>query len=314
MSVWKRLYLKRIADAREAEEGVGASGRAHFGQQLETLDELRTRADLRIAALGSGSDYTPFLQHLGVASVNLGYGGEDGGGIYHSIYDDFYWYTHFSDTNFAYGRALSQTAGLAVMRLADAELLPYSFGDFAETVSGYVDQLQELAGRERRDIIERNREIEEGVYTATADPKKTYVPPKKETVPPYLNFAPLRNAVDVLNHAAQRYQKALDAAGANGGAALGKASLATVNQQLMESERKLMSARGLPNRPWYKHEIYAPGYYTGYAVKTIPAVRESIEQKEWKQADEQIVVVSKILEGEAALIDSAAENLEKAVE
>jgi N-acetylated-alpha-linked acidic dipeptidase len=315
MSVWKRLYLKRLADARQAEErNAAAVIPTHFGEQLETLHELRARPDLRLAALGSGSDYTPFLQHLGIASLNLGYGGEDGGGIYHSIYDDFYWYTHFADTNFVYGRALAQTAGLAVMRLADAELLPLDFGDFSDTVSRYVEQLQKLAGRERREIIERNREIDEGVYTATADPRKTYVPPKKEAVPPYLNFAPLENGADVLHHAAQRYQKALDAAGENGGAALAKASLASVNRQLIESERKLMSAGGLPNRPWYKHEIYAPGYYTGYAVKTIPAVREAIEQKEWKLADEQIVVVSKILEGEASLIDSAAESLEKAVQ
>ena len=86
-----------------------------------------SRADLRIGALGSGSDYTAFLDHLGIASLNMGFGGEDGGGIYHSIYDDFYWYTHFADTDFVYGRALAQTAGTAVMRLADAELLPLRF-------------------------------------------------------------------------------------------------------------------------------------------------------------------------------------------
>src|SRR5439155_1745706 len=96
----------------------------------------------RISALGSGSDFTPFLQHAGIASLNLGYGGEGGGGVYHSIYDDFKWYTTFDDTSFVYGRALAQTVGTAVMRLADAELLPYEFGDFAETVGGYVRELQ----------------------------------------------------------------------------------------------------------------------------------------------------------------------------
>ena len=198
------------------------------------------------------------------------------------------------------------------MRMADAELLPFEFTDFADTVSRYVDQLQRLASAERREIIERNRELDEGVYSATADPKKTELPPKREAVPPFLNFAPLKNAVDTLNHSADRYKKALEAAGANGGTALAHESLAKVNALLTESERKLTSAHGLPNRPWYKHEIYAPGYYTGYAVKTIPGVREAIEQKEWKLADEQIGVVSKVLEGEAALIDSAATDLENA--
>ena len=313
ISVWKRLYLKRIADARKAEEGAGAAS-LHFGDEYQTLKELRKRPDLRIAALGSGSDYTPFLQHLGIASLNLGYGGEDGGGIYHSIYDDFYWYTHFDDTNFVYGRALAQTAGVAVMRLADADLLPLDFTDFSDTVSRYVDELQKLADRERAEIIERNREIDEGVYSATADPKKPLVAPQKEEVPPYLNFAPLKNAVATLNQAAAWYREALNEAERNGGEALAHASLATVNQQLMESERKLTNAQGLPNRPWYRHEIYAPGYYTGYAVKTIPAVREAIEQKQWSLADEQIGVVSKTLEGEAALIDSAASDLARSVQ
>ena len=315
MSVWKRLYLKRIADARKAEERSAAAViPTHFGEELESLHELRTRPDLRIAALGSGSDYTPFLQHLGIASVNLGYGGEGGGGIYHSIYDDFYWYTHFDDTDFVYGRALAQTAGVAVMRLADADLLPLDFSDFSDTVSRYVDELQRLADRERAQIIERNREIDEGVYSATADPKKPFVAPQKEEVPPYLNFAPLKNAVATLNQAAARYREALNEAERNGGEALAHASLAAVNQQLIESERKLTNAQGLPNRPWYRHEIYAPGYYTGYAVKTIPAVREAIEQKQWSLADEQIGVVSKTLEGEAALIDSAASDLAKSVQ
>jgi N-acetylated-alpha-linked acidic dipeptidase len=313
MSVWKRLYLKRIADARKVEESSSSGAiPAQFGDKYQSLKELRTRPDLRIAALGSGSDYTPFLQHLGIASLNLGYGGEDGGGIYHSIYDDFYWYTHFSDTNFVYGRALAQTAGVAVMRLADAELLPYDFSNLSDTVSGYVDQLQKLAQRERRIIIERNREIDEGVYSATADPKRNEIPPKKEPVPPYLNFAPLKNAVADLNLAAERYQKALQVAERNGGAAFDRASLAATNQELIDSERRLMRHDGLPHRPWFKHEIYAPGMYTGYAVKTIPAVREAIEQKDWELADQQIRVVSTILEGEAALIESAAGNLEQA--
>ena len=161
ITVWKRDQLKAIADAKTPED----------------RKEIRDRADLRIDALGSGSDWTVFLDHLGIASLDLSYGDEDGGGIYHSIYDDFYWYTHFSDTDFSYGRALSQTAGTAVMRLADADLLPYNFTGLADTIHRYLDELQKLWQTKQDEAIERNKEIEEGVFTATADPKKTSVPP-----------------------------------------------------------------------------------------------------------------------------------------
>jgi N-acetylated-alpha-linked acidic dipeptidase len=293
LSVWKRSQLHEIATAKSAEQ----------------REEIRKRADLRIPALGSGSDYTAFLQHDGVASLNIGFGGEDGGGIYHSIYDDFYWYTHFSDTDFLYGRALAQTGGTAVMRLADAELLPFEFGNFADTVQTYLKELKTLSQKFSDDIRERNREIEEGVFHATNDPKHPLVAPPVEIVPPHLNFAPLENAVDVLNRSAAEYRKAFDQANTNGGAALASASLAEVNKMLISSERKLTNAEGLPNRPWFKHQLYAPGYYTGYAVKTMPAIREAIDQKQWKQADEAIVVVARVLQEEAALIASAAQKL-----
>jgi N-acetylated-alpha-linked acidic dipeptidase len=297
ISVWKRSQLRRIEGASSPEE----------------RQEARERPDLRIGALGSGSDYGAFVDHLGIASLDLGYGGEDGGGIYHSIYDDFYWYTHFDDTSFVYGRALAQTAGTAVMRLADAELLPFDFSDFTDTIHRYTDDLKRLLKSKQDEVREQNKEIEEGVFTATADPQKTFVPPKPEEVPPYLNFAPLENATDALTQSAQRYQKALEKANANGGVALASAPLSPLNALLVQSERKLTNPEGLPGRPWYKHEIYAPGVYTGYGVKTMPAVRESIEQKKWKQADEGIIEVGRILAAEAALINSAAAELEKAI-
>ena len=293
LSAWKRNQLHEIAGAKSSEQ----------------RQEIRQRGDLRIPALGSGSDYTAFLQHDGVASLNIGFGGEDGGGIYHSIYDDFYWYTHFSDADFVYGRALAQTGGTVVLRLADAELLPFEFGDFADTMQTYLKELKTLSQKMHDDITERNREIEEGVFNATNDPKKPLVPPAVESVPPHLNFAPLDNAVDAVVHSAADYRKALEQVNANGGAALASASVAEINGLLIESERKLTTPEGLPNRPWFKHQIYAPGFYTGYAAKTVPAVRESIEQKQWKQADEAIVVVSGVLQDEAALISSAAAKL-----
>lgn len=284
---WKRLRLSRIANA-----------------PADQRDEIRKRADLRMGALGSGSDYTAFVDHLGVASLNLGYGGEDGGGIYHSIYDDFYWYTHFSDTDFRYGRALAQTIGLAVMRMADADLLPYDFADFTDTVGIYIDELEKLWKSKSDEIKERNKELEEGVYVAIADPKKTLVPPKAEEEPPFLNFAPLHNGLEKLRRGSEHYDKAVHEA------TLGTKPLDAVNRKLTQAERALTLPDGLPGRPWFQHQIYAPGLYTGYGVKTIPGVREAIEQKNWKQADEQIVRAGQVLENEAGLIDEVAAELE----
>jgi N-acetylated-alpha-linked acidic dipeptidase len=261
--------------------------------------ELRARADLRIGALGSGSDYTVFLDHLGIASIDAGFGGEDFGGLqYHSIYDDFYWFTHYSDTDFSYGRALAQTMGTMAMRLADAEVLPFQFTDFSDTIRTYLTELKKLAADQRAEIEERNREIEEGVYEATADPHKKSVAPPREDLPPYLNFAPLENAVDALSRGADQYEKALAAAGDRASAA--------VNAQLIESERVLTDTAGLPNREWFRHMIYAPGYYTGYGVKTIPGVREAIEQKHWDEAGAQIIRAARVLDDEARLLTSAA--------
>ena len=299
LSVWKRHELRAIGSASSEEE----------------RNEIRNRADWRIGALGSGSDYGTFQQHDGIAALNIGFGGEDGGGIYHSIYDDFYWYTHFSDKDFVYGRALAQTAGTAVMRLADAELLPFEFGDFTDTIKTYVKELKTLSNKMRSEIIETNRQLDEGLFAATADPEQepAPVPPPREDVPPYLNFAPLENADDALTHAAAAYRAALEKAEANGGAALATASLGEVNQMLIENEQQLTLEKGLPGRPWYKHYVDAPGQYTGYAAKTLPAVREAIEQKHWKEADAEIVVTAKVLDGEAGHIQAAAEKLSAAI-
>ena len=293
--VWKRDQLKAIADAKTPED----------------RKEVRERADLRIDALGSGSDWTVFLDHLGIATLSLAYGDEDGGGIYHSIYDDFYWYTHFSDTDFSYGRALSQTAGTSVMRLADSDLLPYDFTGLADTIHRYQDELEKLLKTKQDEAVERNKELEEGVFAAIADPKKTSVPPPVAEVPPHLNFAPLQNASEALTRSADRYQKALEKVTKNGDLAVSATSLQTLNSELLQSERKLTSPEGLPGRPWFQHLIYAPGAYTGYGVKTIPGVREAIEQKKWKEADEQIARAASALQDEALLVDSAARELEK---
>src|SRR5262249_15292974 len=247
MSAWQRLQLSRIAEAKSADD----------------RKELRQRADLRIDALGSGSDYTGFIDHLGIASLDLAYSGEVDQGIYHSIYDDFYWYTHFSDTDFTYGRALSQTVGTTVMRLADAEVLPFDYVDLADTVQKYTKELEKLLSDKQDEIRERNQEIDEGVFKATYDQKRPTVAPQHEDVPPYLDFAPLHNALDALKRSAEHYQKALSQKQSSLTDAQSD-TLRTLNARLIESERTLTNNDGLPRRPWYKHLLYAPGIYTGY--------------------------------------------------
>lgn len=290
ISVWKRKQASQLEKGNPDER-----------------KEARQRADLRIDPLGSGTDFTTFLDHLGVASLNLGYGGEDNEGIYHSIYDDFYWYTHFSDTEFVYSRALSQTIGTMVMRFANADVLPYQFTDFADTMKKYTDELKKLLKDEQDEANETNQKLDEGVYSATSDPRHPTAFPKRADVPPFINFAPLDNVVAILSSSAEKYQKALSGLQKSDAST----SLEALNRLLLQSERRLTLDQGLPRRPWYKHQIYAPGWYTGYAPKTMPGVREAIEEKRYKEAEDQVLNVAKVLQAEADLIDRATAELAK---
>ncbi len=292
VSVWQRRQALTVTEGTPAER-----------------QEARQRQDLRLGALGSGSDFTPFLQHGGVPTLSLGYGGEDANGIYHSIYDDFYHYTRFEDTDFAYGRLMAQTLGTAVLRLADADLLPFEFTNLADTVTGYVDDLQRVLTQRQADARERNRQIEDGVLAAVNDPRRPQVPPPIMEVPPALNFAPLQNACAALVAAADRYQRALAAAGPH---LDGRGEIVrAVNARLRQSERQFLDGAGLPRRPWYRHLLYAPGYYTGYDVKTLPGVREAIEQRLFVEVDGEVARVARAIERETALVRAAAEDLER---
>lgn len=202
--------------------------------------------------------------------------------------------------------------GTAVIRLADADLLPYDFDNFTDTIRRYMQEVQKLAQDKRDEIVERNRQIDEGVFPAIEDPRRKTIAPAKEPEPPYLNFAPLENAVSALQRITESYDKAFVRATENGGAALARASLRDANTRLIAVERALTLGDGLPNRPWYQHQIYAPGFYTGYDVKTLPGVRESIEQKQWKQAEEQITRVGKVLENAGEVIQAAGAALDRA--
>jgi N-acetylated-alpha-linked acidic dipeptidase len=291
LSVWKRRKLADIENARSN----------------DARQRARASDVLRVGPLGSGSDYSGFVDHLGIASLNIGFGGEsEGAGVYHSAYDDFNWYTHFSDTSFVYGRALSQMGGLAVMRLADAQILPYDFGGLAATVQGYVTDLQQLLQSEQDETAERNQEIEEGVFAATSDPWHPTIAPPVESLPPHLGFAALQNGADSLTRSATRYAKAFAALEADTAYAAGNPA---VNALLVQAARRLTDKGGLPGRPWYTFELEAPGFYTGYGAKTMPAIREAIEQRKFPLAQQQIETVGSVLGAEAALIDSAAAML-----
>jgi N-acetylated-alpha-linked acidic dipeptidase len=188
-----------------------------------------------------------------------------------------------------------------ILRLADAEVLPFQFTGLADTVHTYITELKKLAADQRAAIKERNAEIEDGTFAALTNPKQKMIPPAKEPVPPFVNFAPLENAADELSRAAEDYEKALLASGDRAPASL--------NAKLIQSERLLTNAEGLPNRPWFEHLIYAPGFYTGYGVKTIPGVREAIEQKRPAEVEQQMVRVAKALQSEADLLDAATREL-----
>jgi len=215
--------------------------------------------EFRISPLGSGSDYTPFLQHLGIATLNVGFGGESGGGIYHSNYDDFYWYSHFSDTNFVYGRTLAQVNATIGMRLADAPVLPFEFGHLAATIGRYLDEIEKLPNQKRKPDLK-------GVRSEVAQ---------------------LAKSAEAFDNA---YGKA--ATKLNGAQ---MAQLAQLNEILFHSERDLTLDPGLPGRPWFRHRIYAPGKYTGYAVKTLPGIREAVELGNPDEAEEQAKQVAEVI-------------------
>jgi N-acetylated-alpha-linked acidic dipeptidase len=288
-------------DVTDPQKKITVSDRARAARILSGNMEARDRYDLRIGALGSGSDYTPFLQHAGISSLNIGFGGEDGGGSYHSIFDSFDHYTRFGDPNFDYGIALAQVGGRVTLRFTNADVLPFEFTNFADTVNNYVREVIKLSDDVREEIREKNRRIADGTFTAVFDPTETYIMPKMEQHAPYLNFSPLQNSFARLQESARKYQMTWAQKGMPSGTARNQ-----LNDVLMKVERAMTNSNGLPRRGWFKHQIYAPGFYTGYGVKTLPAVREAIEQHDWKEANEQIIVVANTIEKIATEIDKAA--------
>jgi N-acetylated-alpha-linked acidic dipeptidase len=266
----------------------------------EKKAEARDRKDLRIYPMGSGSDYTPFLQHLGIASANISFGGEGNGGSYHTLYDTYAHYMKWRDPGLIYGAMLARVTGRATLRLANAPRLPFDFESFADNIALYIDELEKLGDKMRKETDRINQHIDTGIYAAALNPYKSLGPPRKHAPVPHFSLAPLRNALARLQIASKRFDQA---------AAETSEVSADINEMLYTSERLLTRQAGLPGRPWYKHHVYAPGFYTGYGVKTIPGVREAIEQREYQGLEDQIEIAAEVLNGLSARIELLAERI-----
>ncbi|WP_158916551.1 transferrin receptor-like dimerization domain-containing protein [Caulobacter sp. S45] len=314
----QRLSNEIAGDVKDPETGVTLLARQRARALVEgqnptgaRADEIRKEAkaaasggDLPIGALGSGSDYTPFLQHLGIASLNVGFGGEaPSGGEYHSAYDTYDHYTRFDDPGMKYSAALARTVGRFVLRYADADAAPVDVNGFAETVGGYVDELHKLADHAREQTVSREKAIKAGAYTLAADPMRPMGAPELEAAVPPVAFAPLDQAAARLKASAAHFQQAYSA---DAVAALPTARRAELEKVLQSADQALMDPAGLPGRPWYQNMIYAPGMETGYGVKTVPGVREAIEGRRWAEADHFAEITARSINAYSDRLDKAA--------
>ena len=264
------------------------------------------RDDLRIYPLGSGSDYTAFIHHAGVPALNIGFGGESGGGSYHSIFDSYDHYKRFSDGDYIYGTTLAKVNGRLVLRLSEADILPFRFMNMAENIGTFIESNKKLAKTVAEKTKRRNRLLNEKAFTISANPKKTYLPPKRLDDVPEFDFTPLEAAHQRLKTSAMNYEKALSS--------MKKGSMSAeikiqVNRLLKDVEQAMTREEGLPRRNWFKNMIYAPGYYTGYGVKTLPGIREGLEERKWDETHLFIGEVTRALDRASAKINAATEIL-----
>jgi N-acetylated-alpha-linked acidic dipeptidase len=316
----QHLVNDAASTVKDPETGVSTQARLRARMQVngyekgasaEAKRDARLAAaggDLPIEALGSGSDFTPFMQHLGITSLSIEYGGESEYGVYHSNYDTFEHYVRFGDPTFSYEVTEAQTVGHVVLRVADAEVLPLQFTGFAETMADYVQELHKLTEEKRRTAEELTKLLDQKVFALAADPTHVVLPPAREPEVPYLNFAPFDNVVLRLQASAKAYD-AQYAKLQSGETTPSAAQVKELNGLLQGMEQALTAARGLPNREWFKHLIYAPGMLTGYGVKTVPGVRESIESNQWDVANEYINVTATALNGYCDRLERATRLL-----
>ena len=308
-----RYASEAARDVKDPETGSSVLARAGAKERVARYEgaghgnsngQANSSTDLDLGALGSGSDFTPFLQHLGVNSLNLGFEGEIDYGVYHSAYDSFDHYRRFVDPNFEYGVALAKVAGRLMLRASQAQLLPAQQSDFAASVAGYDDELHKLADGMRAKTHELSKMLDGEDYKLVSDPKQPRAAPPRDAEVPYLNFAALDNAVANLERSAKAFDReyarlaSLDTPGAD-------ANLERLNAALTGLEQTLTDPKGLPGREWYRHMLYAPGFHTGYGVKTLPGIREAIEERRWDEANLYIGVVSRALNAYSASLDRA---------
>jgi N-acetylated-alpha-linked acidic dipeptidase len=304
----QRFVSQAARDVKDPETGSKVLARALAAKRVAGVEAGRpadAADDLQLGALGSGSDFTPFLQHLGVSSLNLEFHGEADYGVYHSAYDSFDHFRRFVDPTFEYGVALAQVVGRIVLRAAQAELLPAQEIDFANSVAGYDDELHKLVDAMRLKTRELTKMLDDGSYRLAADPTSPRAPPPRPAEVPYLNFAELDNAVERLQSSA----KAFDLEYARVAAAddaQSTAQHARLNAAVANLEQTLIDPHGLPGREWYQHMIYAPGLHTGYGVKTLPGIREAIEERRWDEANQYFAVVARALNAYSARLDRAS--------
>jgi N-acetylated-alpha-linked acidic dipeptidase len=303
--IFEPFFNEIINTVTDPQTGVSINERRYAGALAEADKGARAKLlgnkYFKLGALGAGSDWGAFLQYLGIPSMNMGFDGEGEGGEYHSIYDSYDMFVRFKDPGFKYGVALSKTAGRTVLRLANADVLPVDFSSLYKTVNDYCTEIKTLLDNTRAETEVQNTLIKERIFTLAKDPAKVYADPRPKEAVPFLNFSSLENALAQLKTASEAfvplYIKATQ---------LPAGKQKQLNEILYKAEHSLLQQKGLPRRPWYKHQVYAPGFYTGYGVKTIPGIREAIEQRNWKEAQENIEVVADTFKAYTAEINKAA--------
>jgi len=271
-SLWK-LIRGAARDVRDPKTGKSVyqawQDKSRDAQPEADLTSVSSGAraritEARIGALGSGSDYTPFLQHLGVPSIDMGFGGDYG--VYHSAYDSFHWMEKFGDPTFEYHAAAAQLWGTIALRLAMASGLPFDYTDYATQIREYLTETERTAGRRKLadsfDAKTLSAAVNDFAEEAARVDKR-----RRDTIQEFGKAAPQAekenaNSVELT----QRLHR--------------------INDALIATERALTDTRGLRGRPWYTHQIYAPGFYTGYAAQPLPDLRQAIEDRNAANARE----------------------------
>jgi N-acetylated-alpha-linked acidic dipeptidase len=319
---FQHLVNQVAAAVIDPETGVSVGQRARAKQRVDAFAPTaseRAKAEAKVAAdpnkdfligpLGSGSDFSSFLDHLGVPSLTLGFGDEGNiRGVYHSRYDTFEHHSRFADPGFVYDALLAKTGGRLVLRVAETDVPLQRAGDFAEAVSDYFDQLEKLAQSKRADTETQTKLLQDRAFQLASDPTKTSGLPTPMGPVPKLEFTPLGDSIDRLKRNARAYDDAL----AKNAAALSAPQLASLQALMLDIDQTLTSDVGLPGRSWYRNLIYAPGRFTGYGAKTLPGVREAIEDSRWAYATRYIDLTADGLNAYSDRLEKATALLNEA--